>query len=490
MAKRNSKRNSNSSKGIVVRGGGWYELPGGEKVRGRTGVMAALMADKPTKVGRLSFLRQAGLQFQGLRDIYTTAGYVEQGKESFDNYWSRYERDPVAGRIVDMLPKTTWRTPPEVFDEEQDKERKATKFEAAWEGLVTRLRVWRHFERVDRLSRVGRYAALLIGARGGDDKELKKPLERVKGPDDIIYLSSFAEKHAEIDKWDKDPGSPRFGLPNQYEVTFSSGVQAFGTGKAMVHHSRIIHVAEDTLTDDVYGRPALKRVLNALDDLLKVTASTGEAYWQLAARILAGKIDPDMQMNQAAVDAMGEAMEEMVHDLRRQFVGHGVELDWLGGEPPKPNEALELYKAIVAVGSGYPTRILFGSEMGQLASDQDERAYFGTVNERQEHHAEPDILRAFIDRLLGVGALPSPKDGEYKVVWPALFELTEKEMAEANLLRAEAAKTLTPMGGDPLDLVEIDEKRDVWLLSTEKLTAAAARTSVVEGDEDEGPEGE
>lgn len=484
-----AKRNSNSSKGIKSRGGGWFELPGGEKVRGRAGLAAALMADKPTMTGRLNFLRQAGLQFQGLRDVYTTAGYVKQGKETFDNYWSRYERDPVAGRIVDMLPKTTWRTPPEVFDEEQDKKRNATEFEEAWEGLVTRLKVWRHFERVDRLSRVGRYAVLLIGVKGGDDAELKKPLEKVGGPDEIIYLSSFAEKHATIEKWEKDAGNPRFGLPQQYKVTFSSGVQSFGTGEAFVHHSRIIHVAEDTLTDDVYGRPALKRVLNALDDLLKVTASTGEAYWQLAARILAGKIDPKMEMEKEDVKEMGEAMEEMVHDLRRQFIGHGVGLEWLGGEPPKPNEALELYKAIVAVGSGYPTRILFGSEMGQLASAQDERAYFGTVNERQEHHAEPDILRTFIDRLLGAGALPPPKDGEYTVVWPALFELTEKEMAEANLLRAEAAKALSPMGGSPLELVEIDEKRDVWLRSTDEPTAAASRTTVAEGD-DEGPEDE
>ncbi|KKL26897.1 hypothetical protein LCGC14_2390630, partial [marine sediment metagenome] len=141
----------------------------------------------------------------------------------------------------------------------------------------------------------------------------------------------------------------------------------------------------------------------------------------------------------------------------------GIDLEWKAGAPPDPSEALPMYQALIAVATGIPSRVFFGSEQGELASSQDERAYFGMINERQEHHAEPNILRAFIDRLIEAGALSAPANKEYTIVWPALFELTDKEIAEANKARAETAKALTPMGGSPLDLVEIDRERNVWL---------------------------
>lgn len=454
---------------IEHRGGGWYSLPGGRKVRGRAKAVASMVGSSsagPTLTGRLKMLRQAGLLYKGLRDIYTTAGYIEEGKENFDNYWGLYERDPVAGRVVDMPPKTTWRTPPEVFEGEDQDKATATAFEAAWTDLVKRLKLWRQLERVDRLARVGRYAVLLLGVKGPTDQELKEPMERmVGGTKDLLYLACYAEKFAAIKTWEVDQKNPRFGLPLTYEINLSSGITAFKDKKVLVHASRIIHVAEDPLTDEVYGRPALKRILNPLSDLLKVTASTGEAYWQLAARILTGSIDPAVtEIKEGQMDSMGEALEEMVHDLRRQFVGQGVDLKWLTGEPPKASDALDVYKAMIAVGSGIAARILFGSEQGQLASSQDERAYFGMINERQEHHAEPMILRPFIDRLVEADGLPKPGVDGYNVVWPALFELSDKEIAEANLTRAKSAKELTPMGGDPRELVEVDEERNVWLV--------------------------
>ena len=456
------------------RGGGWYEMANGQKVRGHERLVETMVVDTlaaanlfpSTTPGRLRMLRQAGLQYKGIRDVYSSAGYVQEGAETFDHYWSLYERDPVAGRIVDMPPKTTWRTPPEVIEGEQGKEQ-GTEFEKAWLVLADRLKLWRHFERVDRLGRIGRYAVLLVGVKGGDDITLKDEMEPLTGPEDILYLQAYAEKYAEIKTWESDPSSPRFGLPKAYEIELSSGVKAFKAAKVMVHHSRVIHVAEDPLVDNVFGRPALKRALNGLTDLLKVTAATGEAYWQLASRILQGKIDPEMEMKDGDVEAVGEALEDIVHDLRRQFVGKGVELGWLSGEVPKPEEALEMYKSIMGVASGIPARMLFGSEQGQLASSQDERSYFGMVNERQEQHAEPNILRAFIDRMMGIKGLPEVGKDGYTVVWPPLFELSEKDMAEANWTRAKAAKELTPMGGDPMALVEVDEERNVWLVPRE-----------------------
>ncbi len=456
------------------RGNGWWELPSGEKVHGRNLAdtrLALLHAggDGPSLTGRLRFLKQAGIQYQGQRDIYTTAGYTQQGAENFDLYWALYERDPVAGRVVDMAPKTTWKTPPEVFEGDVEKD-SATKFDMAFDTLATRLKLWKQLEKVDRLSRVGEFAVLLIGTTGGDDLTLSKEIEGLRNIDDVLFLSAFSQKHATIQEWETDPTNRRFGLPTLYNIDLSSGVAAFkGKNKVPVHWSRLIHVAEDALMDETFGRPILKRALNALDDLLKVTASTGEAYWQLAARTMTAKIDPNMSFQPEQIKAMGEDLEALVHDLRRQFIGHGVDVEWKSGEVPNPLEALEVYKSLIAAASGYPTRILFGSERGELASTQDERNYFGTINERQEQHAEPNMLRALIDRLILYKVLPFPKG--YTVVWPTLYEHTDEEIAAANKSRAETAKALTPLGGDPLDLVEIDGDRNVWLRPSDEIEA-------------------
>src|SRR5256885_6920010 len=111
-----------------------------------------------------------------------------------------------------------------------------------------------------------------------------------------------------------------------------------------------------------------------------------------------------------------------------------------------------------------PRRILFGNEVGELASTTDQATFFGSINSRQEQFAEPLLVRAFVDRMIAWRVLPKPETGEYQVISPSLFELTELETADANLKRAQAAAALTPMGGDPMALVEVDPDRNVWLV--------------------------
>jgi len=114
-----------------------------------------------------------------------------------------------------------------------------------------------------------------------------------------------------------------------------------------------------------------------------------------------------------------------------------------------------------------PRRILFGNEVGELASTTDQATFFGSINSRQEQFAEPLLVRAFVDRMIAWRVLPKPETGEYQVISPSLFELTELEQADANLKQAQAAAALTPMGGDPMQLVGVDEDPNVWLVPKE-----------------------
>lgn len=410
--------------------------------------------------GRLG-QRLAGIQFAGARDIFSVAGYVPQDHEKFAHYWGLYTRNEIAGRIVDMPAKTTWRTPPEVVEEDKPD---GTKFTKAFTDLSKRLKLWQHFARLDRIAGIGRYGVMFIGVKGADDTMLREPLTRISKADDIIYISIYNEANAGITDWEADTGNPRFGLPKVYSLRTAVDTKSFQNASLAVHASRCMHSAEDCLEDDVYGRPRLQRVLNRLYDLEKVAAATGESYWQLVSRILQAKIDKDAEIDEPALKELDEKLGELTHDLRRQFTGQGVSLEWLNSQTPNVTQVADFYFSLIAAGSGIPKRILFGSELGQLASTTDQATYLGTINERQEQFAEPKILRQFIDRMIELRALPEPETGDYHVIWPMLFEDSEKDRALANLSRAQVAQALTPVGGNPLELIEIDSEGSVILI--------------------------
>lgn len=412
--------------------------------------------------------RMAGIQYGGLRDIYSVAGYPKSDQLKFSHFWSMYTRGDVAGRIVDMPAKTTWRTPPQIVEDKQPEG--GTEFTKAFDKLAKRLKVWSYFNRADRLAGVGRYAVIFIGVRGASDLALRTPLQRLTKPEDVIFLSVYNEENAEITDWETDPGSERYGFPKMYKLrTVTAGATSMKVNKPelIVHASRCLHVAEDVLEDEVFGRPRLERSYNRLSDLEKVAASTGEAYWQQVTQILQAKADKDVTLTDEQLDQLDEKLSEMVHDLRRQFTGKGIELGWLNTTTPNVDEVADFYFSLIAGASGIPKRILFGSEMGELASTTDQQTYLGMINERQEQFAEPVILRQFIDRLIEWGALKPPGKGDYQIVWPTLFEVPDKEKAEVDRLRAEAAAALTPVGGNPRELVRIDKEGRIELVERE-----------------------
>lgn len=455
---------------VEYRGGGWYRLPDGSTAKGRSEVLAALNGNAKNNeadtltIERLDFARRGGLQYGGDRDVYKVAGYKKEPR--YEDYWSYYDRHPIAGRIVDMPAQTTWRHSPEIVEPDVED---GTEFTKGFVEMSERLGLWSRMERVDRLSRIGQYAVLLIGATDvATVEDLVLPLERVNGPEDIAYLAHYSQRSATIESWDTDPRSERFGLPEFYRIDLSRNNTNFRAGTVLVHASRVIHVAEDVLEDDTYGRPVLRRVLNTIFNDEKVDAASAEAFWQLADKILQLNIDPEAALSTNALSEIDTKMQALYHDLRKHFYLQGGELSWLGGDSPDPSAISEVLATKMAAGSNIPKRILFGSERGELASNQDERNYFGSISERQEHHAEPHMLRVLIDRLMDINALPRPGAQGYEVQWPDLYVPTEKEVAERNKLNAETASALTPIGGDPRELVEVDDERNVWLRPSEE----------------------
>lgn len=428
-------------------------------------VSPALRIAADVMMDRLRWAKQVGLTFGGARDMYEVFGYDRL--LTFRQYLETYQRGGIAGRVVDVFPQATWRGTVELI-EDQDPE-KVTKFEQAWLDLDKQHQIQAKLLRVDKLSLLSTFAVLLIGAPG----KLEDPLPQARNPKDLLYLTPFSggggpggdatnrtlstDADATIAEFEKDTSNPRFGLPKSYQL---KRVDVATPQLAQpVHWTRILHVADQLLDNDVYGQPALERVWNLLQDLDKVTGGGSEAFWLRANQGLHLDIDKDMALPDvtATVAALKEQSEQYKHQMTRWLRTRGVDVTTLGSDVANFLNPADAILTQIAGAKAIPKRILTGSEMGELASSQDRENWKDQVNGRQTSYAGPYIVRPLVDRLIEFGYLPTPEASTgYEVRWPHIQILTEQE-------KVEGAKGWAATNQTYGDVVYTDDEiRDKW----------------------------
>ncbi len=378
--------------------------------------------------GRANILSRLGKSYGGDRDVYEALGYPTV--IGFNDYAARYERQDIAARIIEARPDPTRRKPPEIVENEKEE----TAFEKAWNDLVKNESVYHYLNRVDILSGIGQYGVLLIGLND-KEKELSK---EAKSATKITYLRPFSEVNAIVNRYETNPKNERYGLPKTYDLNFANAER----NKALpskAHHSRIIHVAENLREDSVYGTPRLKNVFNRLMNLELISGGSAEMFWRGALPGIMFGLDPDANAASINTTDITTEIEEYMHGLKRYLKLQGIKAEQLTVQVADPSKHVLIQIQLIAAAKGYPMRILLGSERGELASSQDERAWNDKIDERRKNYAEPTILRPFIDKLIGFGVLPEPKE-EYTVVWPDLQLPSEKEVADVAKTKAEALR--------------------------------------------------
>lgn len=429
-----------------------------------------------------------GNAFDGDRDYYRVLGYkIDPFPE---DYLAHYTRDDIAGRVVDLPAQDTWKKRPVLIDGDSrsDDDNPASPFIKAWQQMTesgdeNALNIFHYLERVDRLAGIGRFGVLVIGIRDG--KELSQPVDpttKLFDPSGILYLRPVPEYLCQVNEYDieQNPQSRRFGKLKEYKVDLG-----FGTGYQTIHHSRAIHVVEDALENEVIGRPRLERVLNRIDDLIKIVGGGAEATWKVIRKGLAITTKDGYQLpdDEDAVQRLNTQLEEYEHGLRRILKLAGMEVTDLGSQVVDPSGLFRIIISLISAASDIPQRILIGSERGELASSQDERAWGGVIRNRQVNFAEPVILRPFINKCIRLGALPPPLKGRYKVEWPPLFETTAVEDAEIAQKVSEAISDYITATG-AVDVVSPSEYREKVL----KFPAEKAEAVLEEGGEETGDE--
>lgn len=379
-----------------------------------------------------------GKTFDGARDLYKVLGYKKS--LTYDDYFAVYDRGDLGARLVDMPAESTWRHVPIVRDGDKNGSEDTT-FVKELKALADRLKLWHYLERLDRASGIGAYGILLLGFRDGKVNEPVKA-GQYQGAADLVYLAIYDEGHASVERLvgeeAGEEGDPRYGQPKVYKLKRGENPQSRRTLPDLtVHWSRVIHVAEDLLTDEVFGRPRLKNPFNRLSDLEKVTGGSSEAAWKLAYKGLTATFKDGYGMPELEADrqALEDDLVDFVHGFRRHIIGEGLEFKQEGGEVVDPTG---MFNILVRLISGkIPWQMLIGAERGDVANKQDQKTWGGEIASRQTKHAEPNILRAFIDRMIWAGVLPQPESGKYTIEWPALYPPEPAEQAELDQKRAD-----------------------------------------------------
>lgn len=388
---------------------------------------------------RAQIAQRMNTQFGGKRDMAEALGYPNN--PGYEDLYSLYDRDGMAARVVDCVSDETWRKAPVLTDggfaSDKPEDLNADPFLRDFDELAKKLDLFGFFSDVDAVCGYSRYAIMFLGLPG----EFSQPAKR--GP--LSYVSVFDESQAAVTEKDSDTASPRYGQPTLYTIQFE------GVTK-QVHWSRVIHVREGRGRSPIYGTPRLKKLLDRLYDLTKVVGGGSEAFWLAVFRGIAFLAREGAKLPREGTpefDLMQDDIDEYMHGMARYLQLSGVDVQDLGSTAVDGNGQFQVIIACIAGISGIPKRILIGSEMGQLASSQDDKNFADTIAGRQTRFAEIRILRPFLDRCISLKIISAPKEPRYGVTWLSLFELNPLEKSTEAVNVSTAISTMT--GGVPDD---------------------------------------
>lgn len=410
--------------------------------------------------------------FDPRRDIDDECGYPKSITRT--QYRLLWDREAIAKRVVEVLPKESWQVSPEVYENEDTETSQKTPFDESWAALGQNLRgpswykqedgnpVWEFLLRADILSGIGSYGIILLGI--DDGKGLNEPIDGIGpnglresesiNPRKLLFLRVFDQSLVQITRFQSDPANRRYGLPEMYQVTFNDllnqdDVSGIGltTNTVDVHWSRVIHISDNMASSEVFGVPRMQPVYNRLYDLVKLYSGSAEMYWRGAFPGLSIESHPqlggDVEINK---EGMRDMMTSYSNGLQRYLTLVGMTAKSLAPQVVDPSPQIKTQLEAICILLGCPMRVFLGSERGELASSQDDDAWNDRLKNRQATHISPHIVIPFIDRLILIGCLAEPGEEGYKIKWPDLSSLSNTQRAAIAVQRTQALGQYASMG--------------------------------------------
>lgn len=451
-----------------------------------------------------------------------------------------YDRNPIANRVISLMPSECWVTQPEVYE---NKEEDPTEFEEAWKALPSQLssgnswyqpgnsegnKIWSKLHQLDEISGICSFGILFIGFDDGlpyyesvlgveeinsapqsavdeTSKEPIKNLQLVANSESGVYklttnvektegrkltfLRPLPETQVQIESYETNISSPRYGKPTSYLLDLTEAAdtahaaQGAPVSSFSVHWSRVLHVAEKTVTSEVFGTPRAQQVFNNLLNIRKISGSGSEGYWSNAFPIINFGTHPQLGADVTLDrDNLKAEMDAVYNKLKRYIATSGLVADPIQLDIKDPTPFIDIEIEQICIKEGVPKRIFLGSERGELASSQDARAWNKRVMLRQKMYVSVEIISEFIDVMIQSGVLPEPES--FSIEWPDLNNQTETEKVDIGLKRTEAMSKYV-LGGAGEIMTEFSFYTLILGLSDED-----AQTIIEENDAEEPEEEE
>ena len=438
------------------------------------------------------------------RDLEAECGWPKNTEiVDAQKYQELYDREPIATRVVQLMPKECWQQHPDVF--ESDDADEITEFEEAWDELPSTLNgdsfyageegnpIWEYLYRVDKLSGIGTFGVLVLalddgklfedpvdgmppdgtprditgvsglskdiyggvsyeaplGLVGTDAQYFQTqfspsgPPKKKTGKPKLLFIRAFAETLCQVVQYEASIQNPRFGQPIMYLIQFNDPRQPHtGVGLPMasvrVHWTRVLHIADNLESSEVFGVPRMRPVLNPILDQQKVRGGGSEGYWRSCINILSLETHPQLG-GDVLLDRVGlrNMLENVYGGMQRDLLLSGLTAKTVAPTVVDPTPHIDKAIECICIVLECPVRVFKGAERGELASSQDDADWNGRVHGRRITYLTPKVIRPFIDRLIKIGVLPEPPEG-YQVKWPEPENMNQKDKAQVTLVLTQA----------------------------------------------------
>lgn len=381
----------------------------------------------------------------GDRDVDSECKYPTSISSS--DYQDMFDRFGPAKRVVKIFPESCWAGSPTIYETEDNNE---TEFEKQWKQLKEKHHILHYMQRIDLLSGIGEFGLLLVGLNDGktldqpvDGINLKTGEKQSNAPKErkILYLRPFSQSVIKISERNRDNKSPRYSLPEFYTIKFqdtSSSDTTFSESEVKVHWTRVIHIADNRESSEVYGTPRMKPVYNNLLDVKKTLGGSAEMFWRGGFPGISFKHLPGFEGATWDTTTMKEELIKYENSLQRHLALQGVEASMLNPVVADPTGHLKVQLMTIALTIGCPYRIFIGSEEAKLASTEDKNTWNDRVQNRRDEYVTPWIIFPIIQRLQLFGVLPETEEMP-KVDWPDLDTPSDSDKAEVADKRMSAA---------------------------------------------------
>ena len=257
------------------------------------------------------------------------------------------------------------------------------------------------------------------------------PSKQVQNPRKVMSLTVFSDHNCTIQSSDeeKDTNSERAGQPNIYTVKI-------GSTQKKVHWTRMIHWASRKMGHPWRGVPILAVLYsdltayrNAREQIVHAIKTHAAGFADIT---LKGK-KSQRQINNFEANNNLSALDGRSHFTH----DNNSRIEWIGakGKALDPGPYVDVSLESLSCGSRIPVSHLKGATAGTIAgSEVNDREYWGGVAGQQSLLEQ--IVWDLIDLLMETGQID--RVGDYNLVWPAGFELSDQTVADIALKEAQA----------------------------------------------------